>query len=402
MAHILRSYEAALPRHNIPLASDTYFYRVLIRLSLNCGTPSWRVRLIAECQRARQSYGPANRSATRSGRDGCAAGVGAIDKDRAGQKRRQTSVPRAPRARPKRARSLSGLPAPPHPDRGQLHSTSPAGRQPLVSFRDRDGPDSGQRTPRSRRVVCDGVGCSRSREQSPERLAASLGDWGRRQGSASRPPGRASVRSCEQSPEPAAVHEVLRQWGSRSSSPARRRSASAAQLLHRDADTNLRTAWQALQLGCDATEPQQACPGAALRDITAPRARRRSCQLCLQGRSTASGDSSGWDAPLLGGFSESGVEELTCPGCGQAFEPANHAAPSGRRQLWPSPERGVSLETRLAPHKLDQLRELIRQWRGTAHAATCGLLATHSMLLCRKRHKHYTTLCAVHAQAGWQ
>ena len=376
LAHILRSYEAVLPRHNIPLATDTYFYRILIRLSLNGDTPSWRVRLLAECQRARQSYGAANQSSSRNGHNALAEAARAADRGLLGQKRRQSPVPRATRAQPKRARSLSGLPASFRRGRTRPRSTSPNSRRPLVSFRDRDEHDNGKPAAKSSRVICDGFGCSRSREQSPERISAceSLRDLSRPQSSNSRRT-RASNRSPDHSPERAAVYELLREWGARSSSPTHRPSASRRCGLRQDGHVAQQAAREGVRVDVRAHQPRQTIWGTALHDVPAPRLRRRSCQQCLdlKRRSAASVGSNDWDPPSPDGPSESGVDDLTCPGCGQCLGPEGEDAPIvGTQMQRPSQARSGISRHLSGLHKLDSLRELIRQWRGTAHAATCG------------------------------
>ena len=395
-AHVLRSYEATLPQHKIPLAGDTYFYRILLRLSLNSSTRNWRVRLISECRRARHTYGGGSQGLRRDHCDACAAFASALDEGRAGQKRRQQSVLRSTRAHPKRARSLSGGPAPlqPHCSRGRSFSPS-AGRQSLVTFHDSGAHQLGSdlRPERSGRIVCEGVGCSRSREQSPERAA--IYDALRErdlQGEQSSEFGihwqATGLQSREQSPQREAVERAVRTSGGPSQRDDQRRPASA----HKEVQVGEVTE-RAAALGRDESsdvfQTTQQAPRPAEHDANRAHPHRCSCQQCLASEPgwVASGNGGNRPASYPDSLSDTAFADLTCPGCGEFFEPPQAGMHSGVRQLRPSSAAGVGGEAHARGDvsawrlhcRLCRLPDRSPRWQGT-DASTCE----HCCLTCVK------------------
>ena len=385
-AHVLRSYEATLPQHKIPLAGDTYFYRILLRLSLNSSTRNWRVRLISECRRARHSYRGGSQGLRCDQHDACVDFASALDEGRAGQKRRQQSVLRSARAHPKRARSLSGGPAPQQPQGSRRRSYCPAGRQSVVTFRDNDFQQQGIGLcpERSGRIVCEGVRCSRSREQSPERAA--IYDALRErdlQGEQSNEIGihwqATGPQSRERSPQRAAAERAVSNSGGPSQRDDQRRPASA----HREVQVG-EAAQRAATQG--AAEPGDVCqkaqqthrPAEAHAEPVHPH--RCSCQECLDAQAAwmASGDGSYWAALNADSLSGTAHADLTCPGCGEPFALSQASVHSGMRQLRPSSAAGVDGEADARSGasawrlqcRLCRLPDRSPCWQGT-DASTC-------------------------------
>ena len=155
--HVLRSYEEVLPRHGVAVVSDTHFYRVLLRLSLDTDL-DWHARLERECERAELRYG----SHTATWQRPCSASArGRAPSKHCGSARRRSHSSSAQllRAQPTlRCRSAS----PPH--------------SPGVRFE-----DARKKHDKRRRswVVCEGLGCSRSRDASPVRdaVVAAIRRW---------------------------------------------------------------------------------------------------------------------------------------------------------------------------------------------------------------------------------
>ena len=388
---MLRSYEATLPQHNIPLAGDTYFYRILLRLSLNSSTRNWRVRLISECRRARHSYGGESQDHRRDHHNACTGLVSALDEGRAGQKRRQRSILRSARAQPKSARSLSGCPAPLRSQGSRRRSLSPsAGRPSLVTFHDRDSQHqhSGLRPECGGRVACEGVGCSRSREQSPERAAIYDAlrerdlqeDYVLSSGTGihwhtHRP------RSREQSPRRIADERVVTATPGPSQRNDQRRPASA----HKEVQVGEVTECAATH-GTDEPIEVAQKPERLSRpvepDANLVHPRRCRCQQCLDSEAACvrSGEGSNWAATHADSVSDAALADLMCPGCGETFEPWHAEMDSGMRQLQSSSAAGIDGEAETGAStcrlrcRLCRLQDLSPRWRDTANAFTCAYL----------------------------
>ena len=388
LAHVLRSYELTLPRHNISLAGDTYFYRILLRLSLNSVTTNWRVRLIAECRRARHSYGGVSQYHTHGSRNAGVKAAAAFSEVRPGHKRRQETVLRSARAHPKRARSLSGCPAPPRSDSSRWRSLSPVpGREPLVRFRGSDAqPGGDQQRQRGGRVVCEGVGCSRSREHSPERAAIydvlkelERGRLGEQSSTAIRQWRAANSRSQDRSPQRVADEQAHNEW--------RARVLTRDRAIQTSAHVAIQTPEVIQHAAVESNEPYevarkaQQVPEPALFDGSAAHPLHCSCQQCCHPESAwrGSGDGCEWADAHSDSFSDSALADLTCCCCRQPYEPSDAGRHSSKRRLRPSSAAGVrgEADTRLSaaagqmPCRLCRLRDLIPRWRGTADACTC-------------------------------
>ena len=389
---MLRAYEATLPQHNIPLAGDTYFYRILLRLSLNSSSRNWRVRLISECRRARHSYGGGStRDHRHEHQNACATFAAALDEGRAGQKRRQRSVLRSARGHPKRARSLSRCPAPLQSCGSRRRSFSAsAGRQSLVTFHDGDTLPLGSdlRQERSSRVVCEGVGCSRSRDQSPERAAIldalrgrELQGEGRQSSERGMYRHATGPRSRELSPQRVAVQQAV------SASPGRNQGDDRHLLVSAHKQVQVGEATErAAPLGtnelCDVPQEAQQAPLPVYTDTNFLHPHCGSRQECLDSPAAwaGSGDGGDWEASDSDSLSQTALADPTRPGCGDTFEPAQPGKHGIIQQLRPSPAAGSGGEADTGTAacacrlhcRLCRLRDLSPHRQDTAHASTCG------------------------------